>query len=179
MAAPESPLQVKLFMAHLFVGDDVVVEAKEILQDEFGDIDYISPAFPFLQEDYYAPEMGRPIFRKFFSFRKLINPQDIAAVKLRTNEIEQELACHGRRRINIDAGYMDFGKVVLASMKYQNQKIYLSGGVYADMNLLYAKGKFKAMDWTFPDFKSASYSHVLLHIRAKYKAALRKSRKEN
>ncbi len=178
MAKPEAPLPVKLFSGVLFVNGEKLSRARELLIDAFGEIDFASKAFEFQPAEYYEPEMGGPIRRTFYSFRNLIDPADLSVCKLRTNGIEDELQENERRTVNIDCGYLDYGKVVLASMKEHNQKIYLGGGVYADMNLLYEKGRFKPLEWTFPDFRTGLYNETLLHIRAKYKAALRRERRE-
>ncbi|MFQ5628301.1 MAG: DUF4416 family protein [bacterium] len=179
MARPIEPTPVKLFSAILYSDEQKLPQTKEILIKKFGPIDYTSPSFPFEHSDYYAAEMGAPIERIFYSFRELINPGDLAKIKCTTNEIEQLLATANKRPVNIDAGYLDYGKVVLASMKFHNQKIYLSDGVYADMNLLYEKGHFKPFEWTFPDFGDGIYEKVLLHIRNKYKADIRRVNKQN
>ncbi len=173
MAEPKPALPVKLFIAVLYRRQEELQPLRKHLIDAFGDIDYTSPAFPFPCGGYYAEEMGEPLWRIFYSFRELIDPSAIRVIKLRTNEIEKRMAVAGKRTVNLDPGYVDYGKVVLASMKGHNQKVYLGDGVWADINLLYEKGKFRTLDWTFPDFREGLYDRVLLHIRAKYKAAIR------
>lgn len=173
MAEPQPVLPVKLFVAVLYREEAILPVVRERLVALFGDIDYTSPAFPFPFADYYAEEMGSPLFRIFYSFRTLIDPAAIRMIKQQTNALEQELAEQGNRRVNLDPGYVDYGKVVLASMKGHNQKVYLGDGVWADINLLYEKGRFQPLPWTFPDFRHGTYDRVLLHLRARYKAALR------
>ena len=174
MAVPTQPVPVKLFIAALYRDTGPLQRARKKLTSAFGPTDYVSPAYPFAHAGYYAEEMGEPLHRRFFSFRELIDPGAIVACKLRTNEIEAELSEAGKRTVNLDAGYLDYGKVVLASMKFHNQKIYLAEGVYADMNLLYEKDRFKPFEWTFPDFRSGTYDRALLHIRSLYKADMRR-----
>jgi hypothetical protein len=118
--------------------------------------------------------MGWPIFRKFVSFTNLINPKEIARIKIETNEIEERLAVEGKRKVNLDPGYMDYNKVILASAKYNSQKIYLDLGIYADPTLWYEQGKFHPYPYSFPDFKTDLYNPVFLHIRALYKGQRRK-----
>ncbi len=173
MSVAEEPIPVKFFTAVLFVRRQEADRARVMLQEHFGPTDYVSPEFPFSCEAYYAEEMGTPIRRIFFSFRELIDPAALRENKWLCHEIEQELACEGKRRVNIDAGYLDYHKVVLASFKGNNQKIYLGRGVYADMNLLYGKGRFSPFPWTFPDFRDNTYEPVLLHMRSLYKGAAR------
>lgn len=148
--------------------------AKEMLRQKYGEIDFQSQSFEFTVTDYYCAEMGRPIFRIFLSFRPLINPKDIARIKIETNEIEDQLAVAGKRKVNIDPGYLDYCKAVLASAKYNGQKIYLDYGIYADLTLYYEKGNFYPYPWSFPDFKSGIYNRTFLRIRELYKVQRKK-----
>ncbi len=75
-----------------------------------------------------------------------------------------------RRKVNFDPGYMDYDKFVLASAKYNGQKVYLDLGIWADLTLHYEKGRFDPYPWSFPDFKSGLYQSVFMEIRARFKA---------
>jgi hypothetical protein len=118
--------------------------------------------------------MGSPIHRVFYSFRNLINPKELAPIKIECNTIEDQLAIDGRRKVNLDPGYLDYDKFVLASAKYAGHKIYLNYGIYADTTFMYSKGQYHPSDFCFPDFKSGLYNEVLLHIRAAYKKQVKK-----
>jgi len=74
-----------------------------------------------------------------------------------SNKVEQDFSENGKRLVNIDPGYLDFHKVVLASDKERGQKIYLGNGIYADPTLYYSKGRFHPYDWSLPDFKEETY----------------------
>ncbi len=163
-----SPL-TKLICGVLFTDEQLLIKAKGLTIQKYGAIDFESECFKFDVSDYYKPEMGWPIHRLFWSFEKLINPKDIARIKIECNEIEDQLAIKKRRKVNIDAGYMDYDKVVLASAKYNWQKIYLDHGIYADLTLRYEKGKYLPFPWSFPDFKEGHYNNMLLRIREIYK----------
>jgi hypothetical protein len=164
---------VKLFMAILHPRSDSLNEVLKILGDRWGDMDYISSPFPFALTDYYADEMGSDLARTIVSFARLIPPETIGRIKLETNEIEAGLADDGCRRVNLDPGYLDYQKVVLASMKFGGQKICVRDGVYADLTLYYRKGSFDTFPWTFPDFKDETYYPALLEIRRIYKNNLK------
>ena len=110
--------------------------------------------------------------RIFCSFSDLIDPARIVDLKIESSRIEVEFALDGRRRVNIDPGYVDFYKLVLASAKFQGQKIYLGKGVYADPTLYYDR-KWKSCDWSFPDFKSGRYDEFLSGVRRSYKNKMR------
>lgn len=167
---------VKLIVAALFVQSENLAQAMELLEQQYGAVDYASDEFDFIAQHYYAAEMGLPIKRKIFSFAGLVDAAALAEIKLATNAIEQKLAHAGSRTVNLDSGYLDFDKLVLASMKRNAQKIYLGKGVWADMNLMYAKGSFTSFAWTFPDFAQGIYDKSLLRIREIYKTQWKKMR---
>jgi hypothetical protein len=178
MAAPQPPLPVKLIVAVLYSDEALLLAARERLLQQFGPIDSTSPRFPFEETSYYVPEMGAPITRLFYAFGKLISPGELAHVKIAANAIEDELAIAGRRKVNLDPGYIDTDKLVLASAKYNGQKIYLAEGIWADLTLHYAKGHFSAYPWSFADFRSDEYEKTFLRIREIYKGQLKLIRSE-
>lgn len=163
------PDPVKLFMGVLYRDEEKLEQARLRLESLYGPLDYRSEASPFTITNYYQEEMGAKIFRLFFSCAPLISPEEIVRIKLRTDQLERELAHAGKRMVNIDPGYMDYNKVVLGSRKYNGQKIYLGSGIYADLTLYYEKGRFHPYPWSFPDFKSGQYNHIFLRIRELYK----------
>ncbi len=171
---PAEPEPVKFFCGILYVQEDFLEAAKNRLIKNYGPIDFQSEAFPFDVTHYYVPEMGSPIFRVFVSFENWIHPKDLARIKIETNAIEENLAASGKRPINLDPGYMDVGKVVLASAKYNIQKIYLDFGIYADLTLYYEKGHFYSYPWSFPDFKTNRYERPFLLIRERFKVQHKK-----
>jgi hypothetical protein len=143
------------------------------LERRFGRIDYRGEAHPFTGTDYYEDEMGPALGRVIVSFEELRAPTDIVQVKLDTATIENDLAGDRGRRVNIDPGYMDYYKIVLASFKEGPQKIFLGSGVYADPILLFYDGEYVPFQWTFPDFKAGIYKDDFRAIRALYKKARR------
>ena len=153
----------------------------------FGPVDLESDIFNFDYTDYYAKEMGPGLVRKFFSFARLISPEDLAGIKLKTNEIEEDfarpvrgLASNGARRgeakvarpINLDPGYLTSAKVVLATAKDYSHRIYLKGGIYAEATLRYFKGAYQPWPWTYPDYKSPEYLSFFHRLRKIYLAQL-------
>jgi len=172
---PTDPDPVKLFIGALFSDEERLHRAIDACKDAFGPVDFLGEVFPFDVTDYYAHEMGPDIYRQFISFRDLVDPGDLPEHKLTTNAIESDLAVDGDRKVNLDTGYMDYHKVVLASAKYNGQKIYLDKGIYADPTLYYSKGTFHPAEWAFPDFKkSERYYRDLLEIRRRYKTQRRR-----
>ncbi len=172
MAHMHEPKPVKLIVAMLFAREELLPAVQHELVQAFGEIDYLSPRFPFDLTDYYHAEMGSPLYRLFLSFAHLVSPQALAGAKQRCRALEQDFAHAGKRAVNLDPGYLDTDKFVLASLKYHGYKIYLSDGVWADMTLHYEKGHFTALPWSFPDFRNGRYEPVFLRLREIYKQQL-------
>ncbi|HPE29151.1 MAG TPA: DUF4416 family protein [Candidatus Mcinerneyibacteriales bacterium] len=139
------------------------------LEEAWGRADVISPEFPFLSTDYYVREMGQGLIRFFVSFSPLQDPASLPRWKEEAALLEQKWTRNGARRVNLDPGYMDTFKVVLASFKEGGQKLYLGRGVWGDMTLQYRKGEWVPFPWTFPDFACGTYHAVLNEIRQKLK----------
>lgn len=175
MAEIRAPLPVKLFVGVLTSIPSLLPEIEELLIALFGPIDTRSDPFPFDQTHYYDEEMGRPIERRFFGFEPLIEPSEIAGIKIKTNELESALASKyagTQRPVNLDPGYLEQSKIVLASTKNFFHRILISNGIYAEVTLHYQDGKWKDFPWTFPDYKSADYRDFFSSLRELYREQL-------
>ncbi len=166
-AHPPDP--VKLLVGALFPAgfeDETLVRD---LEKRFGPVDFRSETLSFDATDYYEPEMGAGLLRRFYAFERLVDPGGLAEIKRATNDLEDRYLEGERRTVNLDPGYLDLMKLVLASAKYGWQKIYVGGGIYADPTLYYRKGSFHPFEWGFPDFRSGIYNGILLEIRRRYR----------
>jgi len=124
------------------------------LKENFGDIDRRSKIIPFDFTDYYEKEMGKGLIREWVSFLKPIKEDNIKDIKLKTIELEKHFASkNGRRSVNIDPGYVSLSKLVLASTKNYAHRIYLGDGIFAEVTLIYKKGAFQPLEWTYPDYR--------------------------
>lgn len=83
------------------------------------------------------------------------------------------------RPINLDVGYVDESKLILASMKNFSHRIYLSQGVYAELTLMYHKGRWDALGWTFPDYASGRYHNFLTQARDRLRQHLVRQRRND
>jgi hypothetical protein len=152
------PKSVKLFAGVMFTDEVLLSQCIENLEEKFGEVWIKSPVFEFDFTDYYKSEMGSDLRKVFLGFKKSINPDTLVEIKKFTNMLEEKRGSSesGRvkRRINIDPGYLDNNKVVLASTKYRSQRIYLNNGIYAEVSLLFKKGRCEPLPWTYPDLKT-------------------------
>ena len=144
------------------------------LEKAFGPIEYKGPFIPFDTTEYYRDEFGPGLYRAFIGFRGLESPMVLPKDKHAASGLEGELAVDGKRVYNLDIGYMDADKLVLASFKRGPCKLYLGDGVYGDLLVRYAKGRFEPFPWAFSDFQDGRYAKSLLTIREKLKSELRK-----
>lgn len=168
MAEIKSPEKIKFFVAVLYKEDRFLPDALQRLQLRWGTIDYKSPAAHFDVTDYYQPEMGTPLYRMIITFEPIMSPTVMVDMKLHCNEVENACRAGGKRVVNLDCGYLDHHKIVLASAKEAGQKVYLDKGIWADLAARYKKKRFEPFEWSFPDFKDARYNQIFCEIRARY-----------
>lgn len=169
----QEALNVKCIMGLIYQAEYDISHCLKHLERVFGPRDLLSERFIFDFTDYYEPEMGSPLYRIFISFENLIRPGRLAEIKRLTNIIEDLFARNGKRCINLDPGYLDLDKFVLASAKYAGQKIFLGGGIYADPTLYFYQKAFHAYSWSFPDFRTDVYRKFFLEARVLYKQKLK------
>ncbi len=167
MGIAKKPAPAKLVVAMLAPREEWFDRAEAALAERFGPVDYRSASIPFDYTRYYAPELGDTILRRFAAFAPLIDPGTLADVKVWTNALEQAWAADGgTRRINLDPGYMTLAKLVLATTKDHSHRIYLAQGIYAEVTLTYRNRDWHPCPWTYPDYRSEAYRHILHDIRA-------------
>ncbi|MDP2044536.1 MAG: DUF4416 family protein [Candidatus Omnitrophota bacterium] len=159
---------VKLIFGFIYFDEAVFVKAKTRLKRKFGKVDFESAAIDFNYTDYYALEMGAGLKRRFISFRKLIPMVELYRIKLYANRLESRFLNGLSRKINIDPGYVDLAKLVLASTKDYAHRIYLHKGIFAEITLSYRGDSFSPNDWTYPDFRSTEYINIFNQIRKLY-----------
>lgn len=161
MSEPQ-PSNPACLIVGMFTKDQSLFEPiVNLLSDSFGPVDMVSRWFDFDYTSYYEKEMGTPLFRRMVSFRQLIDPARLPVIKQTTNEIEKQYSNQGNRIVNIDPGYIVPERFVLATGKNYTHRIYLNQGIYADLTLIYQKGKFQDLPWTYPDYASQNVKNFL------------------
>jgi len=154
MSLPKPSDPAKLFLSAIYADREKFALCRGRLEERFGLSDYQSKEIAFSESSYYHQEMGQPLFRQFLSFRDLIRPEDLPAIKLFTNSLEAEAADPagpgGRRRVNLDPGYLN-------------------------LTLIYESGTFKALPWTYPDYGGQALIGMLNRLREVYKDHLRQA----
>ena len=175
MSKPQEPKPAKLVIG-LFMKDRALLEPLAVeLASEFGSLDMVSPWMPFDYTTYYEQEMGTPLFRRLLAFKSHIEQLDLASVKLTTNRLEDQYTRNGRRRVNIDPGYLSYERFVLASGKNFSHRIYIGHRIYADLTLIYQQGAFQKLPWTYPDYADQPMLGFLQQVRSKYAVDLKQT----
>jgi hypothetical protein len=171
MGQIHQPQPVLFFVAVFSSIDAAFTWAKQRTEELFGAIELESEQFPFEKfTGYYAPTMGEKLPKQLWAFRHLIDPSELPKIKRLTNELEEEFKTiteqkNIERPLNLDPGYVDLGKLILASTKDHAHRIYLSDGIFAETTLIYAQKHWKTLPWSYPDYQSEGYQHFLNRCR--------------
>jgi hypothetical protein len=180
MGTPTKPKPTKYFVALLSSDASLLTVVEEDLAEILGPIDGRSEIWPWSLSDYYQREFGSGLLRRFISFASLASPAALAHVKLKTQETENKYRIQSRqppgRRVNIDPGYVDSGKVVLASTKNAGHRIYLESGIYAEATLFYYEGGFQPCFYTYPDYLWPQTLSFLDSVRDGYLDQLKRTK---
>jgi len=165
----KEPKPVKLIIGILAANEDCLQVAIEALTAEFGRADLVSDVWPFDKTDYYKDQIGEHILRQFVSIEKLIDPGELAEIKHKTNKLEQELATKLAlslpRPINLDPGTIEPSKLILATTKNYSHRIYIGKKMYAEVTLLFHKGRWQPLEYTYPDYKQQCYFDFFDKVR--------------
>ncbi len=151
MTQAVEPSPVKLIMGLIIANAAPVDEARQHLEASYGKID-------------------------FWSFEPLIAPDALPRIKRQTNQLERTFAWwdgqRGRRRVNLDPGYVDLAKLVLATTKDRQHRLYLGQGIYGEVTLRFTGGRFVPWEWTYPDYRTPEYLAFFDAVRRRYRQQL-------
>jgi hypothetical protein len=178
VSIPRSAEAVKLVVSILAAGHEGLTLVLRKLAEIYGPPDVVGPPLPFHYTDYYEPEMGRDLVRRFVSFERLIRPEQLPGIKIATNGLEEEQTEGNRRRVNLDPGYISSAHLVLATGKGYTHRPYLREGIYVDLTLIFRDKTFHALPWTYPDYADPVQIAFFNRIRGRYIVQLRQGAAE-
>ena len=160
----------KLIVGVIYNDKEIYDKALKMLTDEFGEVDGESERFSFSREfsDYYDEELGGEGQRVIFSFRDCVDPSRQAEIKERTNEMEKELSRDGNQLINLDPGFINHGRLMLATTKNAGFRMPLKNGIYTELTLFWAKGAWHKLPWSYRDYQSERVQKFLTETRKRY-----------
>ena len=151
-----------LFLAAAFSRHaDALDWARERLEQAYGSIALASERFEHNETTYYEKSMGSGLWKQFFVFETLVDPARLVEAKLASNQWELDYAALANkpepRPLNIDPGYLTEAKLVLASTKDRDHRLYLERGIFAENTLFFRGGTWQLRPWTYPDYQRADY----------------------
>lgn len=144
----------------------------------WGPIALTSEIFDHNETNYYERSMGFELKKVFWAFEQLVDPARLVGFKLQSNAWEEEyrqFASHSESRpLNLDPGYLTEAKLVLASTKDRDHRLYLDRGIYAEGTLHYSRGQWQTRPWTYPDYQRPDYHEFFTrcreYLRGRYRA---------
>lgn len=166
--------QVLLLVAAFSQNRAALDWARTRLSEAWGPLELESELFEFTETSYYARTMGNPLQKVLWAFRDLVDPASLPERKLTSNTWEQAYAVAFPgpfpRPLNLDPGYLTEAKLILASTKDRDHRIYLERGVFAENTLYFHAGSWQKRPWTYPDYQRADYHHFLTRCRQYYRS---------
>lgn len=156
--------------------DDWTVETAG---EQWGSVALQSPLFDFTQTSFYEKSMGTEIKKRLFAFEQLIDPGLLADCKLLSNQWELQYKSESQypeqRPLNIDPGYLTEAKLILATTKDRDHRIYLRDGIFAEVTLYFKQGVWERSRWTYADYQldefHAFFDQCRAYLRTRYQNA--------
>jgi len=159
----------KLIAALMSAEPALLDELTQRLTGLYGPLELRSSPYSFDDfSGYYMPEMGAGQQKQFVSFAPMIAIERLPELKLTASALEQEYAVDGKRRINIDPGYVTHGQMVLATTKAFSHRIYMGQGIFAELTYVCKGKEFMPMEWTYPDYREPFARDFFRQVREAY-----------
>lgn len=162
----------------------------------WGPLAETSEPMPFEASGYYTREMGTGLSKILVAAVQPRDPAELARWKTATNRLEAEYAALQRRPepgqgepeqtepeqaeagqaelrpLNLDPGYISQSKLVLATVKDRDHRLYLSDGIFAEVTLRYLRSGWTDNPWTYPDYRTAPVKTFANECRARLRRHL-------
>jgi hypothetical protein len=143
--------------------------ARQRAEQAWGPVALESERFDHRETDYYTATMGTDLKKTFFAFQSLVDPAMLIDCKLTAIAWEGDYQRLGRhpepRPLNLDPGYLTEAKLILATTKDRDHRIYLDRGIYAENTLFFSHGSWQSRPWTYPDYQRADYHQFFQRCR--------------
>lgn len=169
MATPQPHPPALLILAAFSRYPAALDWAKQTAEDAWGPVVLESDQFNHRETTYYDASMGPDLQKTFFAFESLIDPAELVLCKETSNQWEldyQSLRTHPEQRpLNLDPGYLTEAKLVLATTKDRDHRIYLDRGIFAEVTLHFQRGGWQPRPWTYPDYQRPDYHAFFTRCR--------------
>jgi len=71
------------------------------------------------------------------------------------------------RPANLDPGIIEPSKLILATTKNYSHRIYIGKRMYAEVTLVFDKGSWRPLKYTYPDYKQRCYFIFFEKVRTR------------
>lgn len=148
--------------------------AVQKLAQHWGAIAIQSAPIPFQAGGFYDAEMGTQLTKTLVAIEPFADPSGLADWKQQTNDWESEYAELWRqsggnpaitRPVNLDAGYLSQAKLVLATIKDRDHRIYLRDGIFAEVTLNYVGKAWIHHRWSYPSYRTEEVAGFSMQCR--------------
>jgi hypothetical protein len=150
-------------------------KAIEHLEKYWGEIFHQSESLPFEAGGYYAATMGQSLEKQLIGFREPIDGAGLPDWKIWTNRVEAEFGDPNSpvtRPLNLDPGYITQAKLVLATTKDRDHRIYLRDGIFGEITLNYTAKNWVHHRWSYPDYRTEKVSEFAMKCRGHLRECL-------
>ena len=170
MGQVHPPTPVLLILATFSRYEEALEWALQQAQRHWGPLALASEIMPFRETRYYEQAMGGDLLKQLVAFERLVDPAVLVDCKLHSNLWEEAFQTSRTypetRPLNLDPGYLTEAKLVLATTKDRDHRIYLGRGIYAEVTLHYQRGRgWQPHEWTYPDFRNPRYHEFFTRCR--------------
>ena len=171
------PRPVLLIMAVFSRYEEALEWSRQQAAQAWGPLALSSDVFDFDETPYYEKSMGPALKKQLLAFSQLIDPGQLADIKLATNQWEVDYATQQPRPeprpVNLDPGYLTEAKLVLATTKDRDHRMYIGQGIFAEVTLYYHGRRWCDRPWTYPDYQRDDYHQFFSRCREFLREQLR------
>ncbi len=150
------------------------------IAEQWGAVQITSVEIPFEAGGYYTPTMGNDLKKTLVALDGFVDPAGLADWKHQTNEWEDRYAAESddsdERPLNLDPGYMTQAKLVLATTKDRDHRIYLRDGMFAEVTLTYVGKSWRHHRWSYPSYRTDEVARFAEECRNRLRQHLRETR---
>lgn len=175
MARVQEPTKGRPIVSIIYSSLDALAESLKALERKFGPVQYETLEIDCNKTEMYTEEMGSELLRRFFSFERLAERGWLVEMKKICHKIEpnfaDQTAGYDFRTVNIDPGILTPSNLTMASHRELNHRVYLKDGVYAELALIYARGQFRRLPWTNPDYCQGEAIEFFMRVHESFELA--------
>lgn len=156
MARIQKPPPGRLVISIIYSSIDALADSLHVIERKFSRVECETIEIPCSTQDRYREEMGDDLQRRIFSFEQPVSCDSLPEIKANCYKIEPMFSDQVRdfhfRTVNIDPGLLTPDKLIMASHREYNHRLYLGQGVFGQIELIYSGGQFMRLPWSNPDF---------------------------